>query len=121
MLSDNEMVLPNIIISEGVLKWFTFSCGGGGGWVRGIVTKILWDSHFGKCCQGGTGIQYDPSTGTGGIVEWPIDPLSEGNSESFEYILLLRATGSVLPYSGNTNNTFSSGPNQKSFNVFFKN
>ena len=34
MLSDNEMALPNIIISEGVLKWFTFSCGvgeGGGG------------------------------------------------------------------------------------------
>ena len=31
MLGDNEMVLPNIIISEGVLKWFTFSWGGGGG------------------------------------------------------------------------------------------
>ena len=31
MLGDNEMVLPNIIISKGVLKWFTFSWGGGGG------------------------------------------------------------------------------------------
>ena len=40
-------------------------------------------------------------------MEWPIDPLSEGNCESFEYILLLIATGSVLPQGGNTNNTFS--------------
>ena len=64
MLSDNEMALPNIIISEGVLKWFTFSCGVGEGGGRGIFTKILWDGHFGKCFQGG--IHYDPSTGTGG-------------------------------------------------------
>ena len=36
-----------------------------------------------------------------------IDPLSEGNCESVEYILLLIAAGSVLPQGGNTNNTFS--------------
>lgn len=93
MLSDNEMALPNIIISKGVLKCFTFSWGVGG---RGIFTKILWDGHFGKWVQGS--IQYDPKTGRGWGVEWPIDPLSEGNiCESFEYILLLRETGSVLP------------------------
>lgn len=53
-------------------------------------------------------------------MEWPIDALSEGNCESFEYILLLRATGSVLPYSGNTNNTFSSSPNQNHLMYFSK-
>ena len=39
MLSDNEMVLPNIIISEGVLKWFTFSCGVGGGGLGALSPK----------------------------------------------------------------------------------
>ena len=92
---------PILLFPKGsVLKWFTFSWG-----VGGIFTKILRDGHFEKCFQGG--IQYDPSIGRGRGMEWPIDPLSEGNCESVEYILLLKAAGSVLPQGGNTNNTFS--------------
>lgn len=60
-----------------------------------VFTKILHNGHFENCFQGN--IEYDPSIGREGGMEWPIDPLSEGNCESFEYIRLLRAAGSVLP------------------------
>ena len=42
-------------------------------------------------------VVFSVTPGGVGGMEWPIDPLSEGNCESFEYILLLVATGSVLP------------------------
>lgn len=84
---------PTLLFPKGFSNVLLFLGGwGGGAFLPKSSGMVILEN-------GSKGVfNMTPKQEGGWGVEWPIDPLSEGNiCESFEYILLLRETGSVLP------------------------